>query len=233
MIVYLARNRVNGKGYVGKTKRSLDQRVKEHHAAAEKGSDLAFHRALRKHGFGSFEWSTLMELSDFTDIGEAEAYLDVREREFIRLFETFGPKGYNLTEGGDGVKGLVHSAETRARMSEARRGEKNHNFGKNWGRQGPHTEETKRKLSEANMGSHHTEEARKKISEALRQRVRKTRSVIQYDMNGNVVATYLSMKLAAEAVSGYKDRVGDCCRGTRESHAGFKWCYAEEQKGTR
>lgn len=146
MIVYLARNKVNGKAYVGKTKRPLEQRIKEHFAAAMKGSDLLFHRALRKHDFDAFSWSVLVEVSDHTDEVEAQLYLDRRERDFIGLLETFGPKGYNLTEGGDGVKGLVHSAETRARMSEARKGEKNPNWG-------GLSEEHKRNLARAKVGT--------------------------------------------------------------------------------
>lgn len=51
------------------------------------------------------------------------------------------------------------------------------------------------------------------------------RAVIQYDMIGNVIATYPSMKDAALAVNGHNDRIGDCCRGNRESHAGYKLAY--------
>ena len=57
--------------------------------------------------------------------------------------------------------------ETRRKMSEAEKGEKNHFFGKH------HSEETRRKMSEAKKGEnhplfghHHSEETRRKISEA-------------------------------------------------------------------
>ena len=55
------------------------------------------------------------------------------------------------------------SEETRRKMSEAQKGEKNHFFGKH------HSDETRRKLSEAKKGKKRkpfTEETRKKISEA-------------------------------------------------------------------
>ena len=48
----------------------------------------------------------------------------------------------------------------RRTMSEAQRGEKNHNYGKHL------SEETKAKIAEKNKGRHHTEEARRKISKA-------------------------------------------------------------------
>lgn len=52
------------------------------------------------------------------------------------------------------------SEETRKKMSEAKKGEKNHFYGKT------HTEETRKKISEANKGRIFSEETRKKISES-------------------------------------------------------------------
>jgi hypothetical protein len=49
----------------------------------------------------------------------------------------------NLTDGGDGVSGMVHSEETRAKISEASSGANHPNYGKT------HSEESKRKMSEA------------------------------------------------------------------------------------
>lgn len=234
MIVYLARNRTNGKAYVGKTKRSLEQRTKEHLQAARSGSDMLFSRALRKHGPASFEWMVLVELEqgEATE-AQADACLNMYERRMIALYEAHGPKGYNLTDGGDGVSGWSPTAEHRQKIREAHLGEKNHNFGKDWGRKGPWSEETKQKMSEAATGRTHSSETKAKITEALRQRVRKTRSVIQYGMDGSQIAVHASAKIAAEMVNCHKDRIGDCCRGSRESHAGFGWRYAEEQKGSR
>ena len=70
---------------------------------------------------------------------------------------------FNFTEGGDGMSGFAHSEETRKKMSEAKKGKKPYEM----------TEETRKKISEANKGKTpwikgktHSEETRKKISEA-------------------------------------------------------------------
>ena len=220
MIIYLARNKVNGKAYVGKTKRSLDQRAKEHAAAAAKGSPQPLHRAIRKHGMESFTWHELIN-------GEcSEDELDLFEQHFIAEHGTYGSGGYNATLGGDGVKGLVHSAETRAKMSESRKGEKNHNFGKDWGRKGPHTEEAKQKMSEAKLGSQHTEETRQKIGKA--QYV----AIAQYDMDGNFIANFSSMIEAEQKTGVGRTGISRCCRFIHRSAAGFRFRYLNEsQKG--
>ena len=63
--------------------------------------------------------------------------------------------------------GKHHSEETRKKMSEALKGEKNPNFGKH------QSEDTRKKLSESLKGRTFTEEWRKKISEAAKRRWKK------------------------------------------------------------
>jgi hypothetical protein len=67
----------------------------------------------------------------------------------------------NYTDGGDGVKGLVFSEESRAKLSKARLGN-THLLGY------VPTQETRRKISRANMGRKHTPEAKVNMSNAQR-----------------------------------------------------------------
>ena len=102
----------------------------------------------------------------------SEEELNEWEKYFIFVFNTLHPNGYNLTEGGEGV---VPSDITRKKNSESHKGlcvgKANPFFGKH------HSEETLKKISEANKGrtapnkgKHHSEETRKKISEAVKGR---------------------------------------------------------------
>lgn len=68
----------------------------------------------------------------------------------------------NLTNGGDGIVGLIHSEETKRKMSEKRISRPGPNTGH------VHSEESKRKMSEKRIGTswgNHSEETRKKMSE--------------------------------------------------------------------
>ena len=79
---------------------------------------------------------------------------------------------HNRTDGGEGASGAVMSEETRNKISEALKGENNHQYGKK-GKDAPNygkvpSEETRRKLSEAKKGKKHSEETRRKQSERMK-----------------------------------------------------------------
>jgi hypothetical protein len=67
---------------------------------------------------------------------------------------------HNRTNGGEGPSGAVVSEETRRKLSEANKGENNYFYGRT------HSKETRRKLSEWNKGKTASEETKRKMSEA-------------------------------------------------------------------
>lgn len=86
---------------------------------------------------------------------------DWLEKYLIAYYETMNPlKGYNLTKGGEGSLGRVASEETRRKISEANKGKHTHQLGKK------HSDEAKQKMSIAQRGKVISEDTRKKMSEA-------------------------------------------------------------------
>jgi group I intron endonuclease len=232
VIVYLARNRLNGKGYVGKTKRTLEQRTQEHLRFASKGSPQPLHRAIRKYGVEAFEWRILVE-GDCT-----EEQLGLLEQDFIERLGTFGTGGYNATKGGDGVRGWSPTPEHREKIAAAHRGEKSHNFGKSWGRKGPCSATHKRNISEGKFGTgtgprphargpKHSPESKLRISLAAA-RPKVAIPVHQLDTEGNVVATYNSVNQACLAIGCRSYGIKACCEGRRKMYAGFGWAFIKE-----
>ncbi|MFZ1932815.1 MAG: NUMOD3 domain-containing DNA-binding protein [Thermoguttaceae bacterium] len=145
--VYQARNKLNGKSYIGKTNRILRLRKSGHFATVNAGSRCCFAGALRKYGREMFEWTILFCSDDAAELSRME-------RHFIRELNTKVPFGYNRTDGGDGAPGTAVSAETRAKMSVWQKGKRKF------------SDEHKARISDANKGRVITPEMRAKISAA-------------------------------------------------------------------
>jgi group I intron endonuclease len=97
--IYLVRNEVNGKGYVGITTKDIVDRINEHVQDAEFGSKYALHAAIRKYGSQNF---TIEVLKIADGLSEAKNL----ETEFIVSLDTYasGPiprNGYNMSYGGE------------------------------------------------------------------------------------------------------------------------------------
>ena len=111
-----------------------------------------FNHAIQKYGWDNFEHQIL-----FSDLSEEDA--KNKEIEMIKKYNTRDSQyGYNITPGGEGYSGKDnpwygkhHSEESKKKMSEARKGI-------------PKTEEWKRKISESNKGRVVTKETKAKMS---------------------------------------------------------------------
>lgn len=228
MIVYLVENKRNGKRYVGLTKHDLETRWGQHAKDAFRGSSQPLHRAIRKYGVDEF-------IRTVIDEGESEEHLRELEKSWIEALGTY-ENGYNATRGGDGVSGWSPSEEHREAIRQAHLGEKNHNYGKNWGKTN-WTEEERQEISKKRMGDgnpmrgkHHSVEARQKISEAA-QRAKLPVRVAKYSLDGVLIEVFNSMSLAMKSIGGGNvNGIRRCLLGKQENYRGFRW-KAEEEKG--
>ena len=151
--VYQARNKIDGKLYVGKTVSDLKTRKSAHLSVARSGKGRLFQNALRKYGAENFEWSVLFS-------SENKSELCVMEKEFVHLLGSKAPGGYNLSDGGEsGFAGGTHSPETKAKIAAAGKGKDRVSI------------EGRERIAAAHRGTTHTQEARAKISAAGRGRV--------------------------------------------------------------
>lgn len=136
----------NGKVYIGITKKKPEYRW-------ESGSGYKknehFYRAILKYGWKNIKHEIVKD-------GLTKEQACNLEIELIAKYDaTDKRKGYNISTGGEcGTLGVHPSAETRQKMSEARKGKHL-------------SAEHRRKIGEANKGKHHPSlETRKKMSEA-------------------------------------------------------------------
>lgn len=125
----------SGKIYIGQTTRTLEKRFKEHCSGYE---NTIISKAIQKYGAEQFVKEVV-----FTG-GDDE--LDVKEKNYIELYNSLEPNGYNIRTGGSNGK---HSELSRQRMREKKIGVLNHNFGK------PRSEQFKQIMKEKKSGSNH------------------------------------------------------------------------------
>ena len=166
VIIYLIKNKVNGKCYVGQTQKEkgfdyryycsgegIERVYNYHKSLREHNRSYNEHllRSIEKYGFKAFE------VIKYLDYAFSLEELNIKEKVYIQLYNSL-KNGYNETLGGEGTEGRPHSEETRQKISEARKGKH-------------HSEETRQKISEANKGDnhpmygkYHTEETKQKMS---------------------------------------------------------------------
>ena len=229
----MLRNKKNGKIYVGQTIRPIKERFAEHETGKSKYC-RAIYNAIKKYGWENFE-------KDYYECPNEDLNFD--EELLVSEMGTLSPDGYNLREGGGNIG--KPSEDTKKKMSEAVKGEKNHNYGKiaseetkqklseaqrgdksHWYGK-THTEESRQKMSRAQLGKTHTEESKQKMSEAqLGEKNHKSKRVYQYDLEGNFIGSFGSNAEAARYIK-QKDcsSINRCVHGKLKKTYGFRWSY--------
>lgn len=169
----------NKKVYIGITK-NTERRWKKGNGYI---GNKYFYRTIQKYGWHNIKHEILFE-----NLTEEEAKL--MEQMYIALFNSHNPNyGYNLTLGGDGIKGYRFNEKEKEKISNSISNKwkdesyRNHMInahkGQNAWNKGlkniyKHTDETKKKMSKARKGKHHiTDEGKERIRVANTGRIMK------------------------------------------------------------
>lgn len=127
--IYVFVNKENGKIYVGKTVNSYLKRWKDHKNSVGKKKNRLY-SAIEKYGWFGFERFVIYQTNIIESKEECNILILDKEIEFIKKFKSNNPEfGYNISEGGDGPVGLVHSEETKKKLSEVHSGQNHWNYG--------------------------------------------------------------------------------------------------------
>lgn len=174
-VIYLIKNRVNSKCYVGQTSNLFKERIYGHLRPSKKQMQT-IHCAIQKHGKENFIFGILEYIHD-------DANIDEREKFWISKFDSF-KNGYNETPGGKGIE--LSKEKIIQRNENLKEAYKNNpEYSRNISEKAKFrwanpefkkfvtekikfsmTDEVKKKISEKNIGKKHTEESKSNISKA-------------------------------------------------------------------
>ena len=206
--IYQITNNVNGKIYIGKTERTIQERWREHckDYLRERCYDRPLYRAMRKYGLSNFT----IELLEETDNPE--------EREIFWIEQKGSFKhGYNATMGGDGKKYIDYDLVVATY--------KNSGIIKETAKILGICEDTVHKiLKQKDISIKPTSEMNKE---------KFSKMVSMYSLNDEYIRTFISLQEAATYMvenkltgckhSTIRTHISEVCRGKRKTAAKFKW----------
>ena len=185
--MYLHENRVNGKKYIG-----ITCQLPEHRWNNGKGyaKNKHFNAAIQKYGWHAFRHEIL-----YTGLLQKDA--ERIEQELIAFYQTQDiDRGYNLTAGGDGVRGLVRPEARPISLGRALTGLKRPPVT----RAKVSASKKEQTLGGANFGA------------------RRVRCV-------ETGVIYPAIAEAARATGLQNSKISLCCQGKRHTTGGYHWEY--------
>ena len=213
--IYQITNDINGKIYIGKTERNIQQRFREHcqESIKERSENRPLYRAMRKYGIEHFH----IQLIEETDNPEE------RERFWIEQKGSF-KNGYNATLGGDGKKYLdydllintykeiknIHKVAELMSVDESYLG---------------------KILKNNNIEIKSTKEInRENLSKNVEMIDLKSNELIKCFSSLGEAAEYLviNKKTTSIQINGIVSHITHVCSGKRKSAYGYKWRYLEK-----
>lgn len=206
--IYTITNKTDNKTYVGQTVQDVELRWKDH---LKRGSNCRYLKyAINKYGVDNFVFKLVCITFDNK--------LDDMEIQYIEKYNCLVPNGYNLRHGGNSGR---HHAETKQKISDTLKIRYQNGLVPPRSQLGiPHSEITKKRISEANKGIPKSQEAINKG--VISRRKYKT---IQFDIDGNRLNSFNSCKEAAECIGTTKSSINNCCNGKSKTSMGFVWKY--------
>lgn len=240
--VYITTNHINGKKYIGQKRYDKANKWKSY-----LGSGIHLKRAINKYGSENFSKEIIedcksKELLDEREKYWIEYYNAVKSNEF-----------YNIASGGDDGDTRAGYSEEQFKQSEKFRKErlreslprgeasgvsklteiqvleiierlKNNDFTTDIAKDYFVSTETISSIRNHNTWTHLTKNIIfDDISYHRKERTRKTKPVIQYDENGDYIATYESARVAEQETNISHKLISSVCNGHKRIAHGFIW----------
>jgi group I intron endonuclease len=222
-IVYIIRNNINCKVYIGQTVQSLQKRINNYKQEL-KTRNYGIYAAMNKHGFEKFEF-TIIEECFITE-------LDSREQFWITKHESQNQKlGYNIQAGGN--KNKTIPSWKKKQLSDNHYSKKPGFVGPNKGK--TFSEEWKQNMRKpknlspaqlkknkkvarlANLGRKFTKKHKQKLAKAHE------KPILQYTIDNKFVKEWPSIESAYKSLKTSPANISAVLHGRQKTAKGFIW----------
>lgn len=212
--IYGIENISNGKWYVGQAV-NLKKRFRDHKSKLRMNHHPNKHlqSAWNKYGEKSFVFRVL-EVCEVDMLNSLEMSWVAKKDSYLN--------GYNNTVGGDGVRGLIMSKETRLKMSFSHKGH-------------PVSDETRERMRETRKNSETARKHMKKLRQMKMQRgatpkEREHLARLNEIKKKPVLCVETGQRFesahdAARKFGTYQSNISFCCNKPESTHRGFHWRY--------
>ena len=206
--IYQIVNDINNKIYIGKTERTIQERWKEHckDAFKEHSEKRPLYAAMKKYGIENFH----IELIEETDNPEEREIYWIEEKQSFKC-------GYNATIGGDGKRYIdydlvISTYKETQNISDTAK---------------------KLNISVDSVSKILKSKHIKPLSHKEANQNKYGKTINQYDLNGNYIQSFPSLKSAATFLNkitktsrGASSHISDVCKGKRKTAYGYIWKFA-------
>lgn len=249
--IYKITNIIDGKIYIGQTKKTVERRWREHCNDARSNrahGRSRFHNALNKYGFDSFIVTTVEVIIENTT-EQLRYKLNDKEKEWISNSDSCSKnKGYNMTTGGEGYAGMSEEAKDNIRKIHSipiYRFDHNGCFLEEYS--GLTAAANKMKCTKSAIWSacnkksivsnnsiwfykkDYSEKKLKSVVEKLKHRKEYGREkVVQLTRDNNLVKIFDTITQASYCLNTDKSHIVKVCKNKLKTAGGYKWMYYDD-----
>lgn len=207
--IYQIVNDINGKIYVGKTERSIEERFREHCKDYNRREfeKRPLYSAMKKYGIEHFH----IELLEETDSPEEREIFWIEQKRSYK-------EGYNATLGGDGKHYIDYDLVIATYLELQNQNEVAR-------RMGISSDTVHTILKSNNVEIIKNSEVSARVAGKI---------INQYSLDGKYIQSFPSAKAAAESLgkisstsNGASSHISDVCRGKRKTAYGYKWKFSQ------
>lgn len=225
--IYLIKNKINNKNYIGQTI-NYEKRIKEHLYLRKTKKNMIIDSAINKYGKENFYYNII-------DIAYSQEQADNMEKKYIIEYNSLKPNGYNILKGGRNQKGSWNSkpiliydlkgnfiSEYESSLDLERKSN-----GKYKCRQIRLSCKKENHLYKDILVKFKEDNC--KISKYIKPQSNRRKKVIQYDLEGNEINKFESIKEASEITKTIRTSIISCLKKKNKTANGFMWSYEEEK----